>query len=112
MKRTTKVKIKGAWYTVTYVPSDLLKGQHGMAVQADCEMYTQEIAIREDAKEAAVGRLLGHEIMHPYLAWSGLEATIKALVGEKQGLDLIEAICDCAGEAIFETCRDNPDLFK
>jgi hypothetical protein len=65
---------------------------------------TGVISIRDDAPPPQFLLILGHELVHHWLAWSGLSQLLKHNVEE--------AICDAIGSSLIEFISANPDVVK
>ena len=60
------------------------------------------ISIRADAPPPQALLILGHELIHHWLAWSGLSQLLKPAVEE--------ALCDALGCSFMEFVAANPDV--
>lgn len=65
----------------------------------------QRIHIRDDARGWPFLYVLGHEVSHSMLCWTGMSAI---LTGYDSEGNLEEAICDAFGKGIIEFIRENP----
>ena len=60
------------------------------------------ISIRADAPPPQALLILGHELIHHWLAWSGLSQLLKPAMEE--------ALCDALGSSLMEFIAANPDV--
>ena len=102
-----EIKIGDLYYRIHIVPAEDL-----VDADADCHIHAQNIRVRDDATQGAAEKILGHEVAHVWLAWSGLSSIIQHLDSatfEKFGFSLEEALCDVIGDNLIQFMRDNAE---
>jgi hypothetical protein len=81
--------------------------------QACVDFHNRLIQIRSDVDSTMFWSYLGHEVVHVWLAWSGISSLIAMLDShfDKLGHHVEECICDSIGPLVFRLYQDNPGLY-
>lgn len=105
----TVLILGGARVTVKVVKcNDMPVGDNGEALSGLCDYETQEISVSDACTGLALHRVLGHEIVHHWLHWAGMDEVVNKLDDTGK---VLEGLCNAIGVAFVDYLMNNQPKF-